>query len=257
MTGAPVPATTPTALYSSSTDELAEMVQRDYLQVMIDGMERHPRSLQKMIGPSEIGIECERRLLRKLAQVEEPKRQPPWKPAVGTACHNQQEEWFGHESYGGRYLVEEKVFVGTIGGQPVTGSTDLFDTWTGGVIDHKFCGPTRIRKYRTGGPSQVYRCQAHIYGVGWAAMGYKVNYVMIAFVPRDGELSETAFWYEEFRPDVAQWAMDRANYLWWQLQQFGLTAALELYPVCKDAYCPWCQIERQQVLNKTPFKITD
>lgn len=247
--------TTPTALYEHGVDQLGKMVQQDYLQVMKDGMARHPRSLQKMIGPSEIGGECERRLLRKLAQVEEPERQPPWKPAVGTACHNQQEEWFGHESYGGRWLTEEKVYVGDIGGFPVVGSTDLFDTWTGGVIDHKFVGKSRLVIYRNHGPSQVYRCQAHIYGVGWAAAGYTVRYVMIAFVPRDGELSETTFWVEEFRPDVARWAMDRANYLWWQLQQNGLESALALYPQCQDKYCPWCQMERQQRLNLRPFEI--
>lgn len=243
----------PLALHGATTDELLQLAQDDYLQVMRNGMNAHPRSHQKMIGPSEIGIECERRLLYKLAQVPEPVRAPAWKPAVGTACHGQQELWFGDELITrapGRYLIEERVMVGYIGPEQVTGSTDLFDLYTGGVIDHKFVGKSRLLLYRSKGPSQQYRCQAHLYARGWDLAGYKVRYVMIGFVPRDGELGDTHFWGEEYRPDVADWALGRANRLYGELFGLGLEQAVSRYPICDDTYCPWCQTDRIAITTK-------
>jgi len=47
----------------------------------------HPRSLQKRIGPSEIGTPCDRRIGYKLLGQEENPRGDAWKPTVGTAVH--------------------------------------------------------------------------------------------------------------------------------------------------------------------------
>lgn len=247
----------PNDLHGQPFDTLAHTAEQDIIQVMIEGMARHPRSHQKMIGPSEIGIPCSRRLIRKLAQHQEPERQPAWKPAVGTACHAQQEEWFGHADYQSRYLIEERVDVGTIGGQPVTGSADLFDPYLGIVTDWKFVGKTRMNLYRAKGPGQQYRVQAHLYGRGFERAGYKVRGVMIMFIPRDGELADSYPWVEEYRPDVAEWGLTRANHLYQQLVALGVDQALELYPACGDTYCPWCQQERSKAtverLKAHPF----
>ena len=47
----------------------------------------HPRSLQKRIGPSEIGTPCDRRIGYKLLGQDENPRGDAWKPTVGTAVH--------------------------------------------------------------------------------------------------------------------------------------------------------------------------
>ena len=47
----------------------------------------HPRSLQKRIGPSEVGTPCDRRIGYKLLGHTENERGDAWKPTVGTAVH--------------------------------------------------------------------------------------------------------------------------------------------------------------------------
>lgn len=212
------------------------------IETIEDKITKHPRSQQKRIGPSEIGIDCTRRLIHKLAGDQEPDRGPAWKPTVGTACHSQMEEWFAQENgfMPGAYEIEQRVTVGNIGGTEITGSTDLFIPSKGTVIDWKFVGPTRLKHYRSKGPSNQYRVQAHLYGKGWAAKGYDVQQVMIAFLPRDGELSDSYFWWERYDPMIGVMALVRANQLWQKIQTEGKDKVLEEYETCDDRWCPYC-----------------
>jgi hypothetical protein len=226
------------------------------MDVVTDGIQAHPRSHQKLIGPSEIGTPCLRALLHKLNQDPEPGSGPPaWKPAVGTALHNQMEAWFASCRDSDQFLVEQRVNVGTIGDKTISGSTDLFMKPAGAVIDHKFIGKTRLRDYRAAGPGDQYRKQTHIYGRGWELAGWPVHLVMIAFVPRDGELADAWFWWEEYDRRIAFGAMARANRCWRRIQEIGIDAALAEVPPCQDtdkdapaynhnaAWCRWCQPE--------------
>lgn len=231
------------------------------IDVIEEHITRHPRSQQKRIGPSEIGIDCTRRLIHKLAGDDEPERGPAWKPTVGTACHSQMEEWFEAENefMPGAYMIEQRVNVGQIGGIDITGSTDLFIPSMGTVIDWKFVGPSRLKHYRAKGPSNQYRCQAHLYGKGWVAAGYDVQRVMIAFIPRDGELSDSYFWWETYDPMTAIKALVRANQLHTQIQAQGKDQALDAYPLCDDRWCPWCAPANQTQTKKNQgdlFQVT-
>lgn len=207
----------------------------------------HPRSQQRRIGPSEIGMDCQRRLIHKLAGDIEPERGPAWKPTVGTACHSQMEQWFGEENQVmgeayqlAPYMIEQRVTVGRIGDTDITGSTDLFIPSHATVVDWKFVGPSRLRHYRSKGPSNQYRVQAHLYGKGWAAAGYEVERVMIAFLPRDGVLSDSYFWWESYDPMVAIKALVNANQLHQMIQQDGKEQTLNQFAPCEDRWCPWC-----------------
>lgn len=227
----------------------------EYMDVVLEGISSHERSAQKLIGPSEIGIPCDRALLYKLAQQDEPARQdPPWKPTVGTACHNQMETWFSRHPED--WEVEQKVAVGTIGPDVIKGSTDLFFR-AGAVIDHKFVGPSRLKKYRRSGPGQQYRVQAHTYGRGWAHEGWPVRIVMIVFLPRDGELRDTYYWWEPYDESVAIDALTRAENRYQLLAALGLDQALQLFPFCDDPWCDWCAphqgVESALANNPNPF----
>ncbi|MGK9222041.1 MULTISPECIES: hypothetical protein [unclassified Microbacterium] len=212
----------------------------------------HPRSLQKRIGPSEIGKPCDRWMLRKLAGVEEPERGPAWKPAIGTAMHAQLEEWFDAANRGGgdventEWVTEWEVNVGRIGDTDITGHSDLFHVPTGTVIDWKVVGARQLAKYRLHGPSEQYRVQAHLYGRGFTNDGGwgPCREVAIAFLPRDGELHQAYFWHEPFNPHLALEALARANRLWALLQVVGLDAALATKPLCDDQWCSFCKADR-------------
>ncbi|MEQ6898985.1 hypothetical protein [Microbacterium sp. KR10-403] len=228
-------------------------VEQLYFDVIKAGITRHPRSLQKRIGPSEIGRPCDRWVLHKLAGDDEPDRGPAWKPAIGTAVHAQLEEWFDQANFGGgevstqEWVTEWEVTVGRIGGTPITGHSDLFHVPTGTVTDHKIVGPKQLAKYRLHGPSEQYRTQAHLYAAGFTADGGwgQARHVAIAFLPRDGELDQAYFWSEPADPHRAAEAMNRANRLWTMLQVVGIDAALAASPLCDDQWCTWCRKERR------------
>jgi len=225
-----------------------------YLGVIRDGITRHPRSLQKRIGPSEIGKPCDRWILHKLNGDGEPDRGPAWKPAIGTAVHDQLERWFDAANRGGgdvdrtEWVTEWEVTVGTIGGTSITGHSDLFHVPTGTVIDHKIVGPKQLTKYRIHGPSEQYRVQAHLYGKGFTDDGGwgPCRSVAIAFLPRDGELQNAVFWSEPYNPHLACEAMLRANRLNLLLQVAGIAGALAASPLCDDEWCTWCRVERRE-----------
>lgn len=240
--------------------ERAKGIADQVFDIMIEEMVNQPRSLQKRIGPSEMGIECSRRILYKLARVEEPDRGPAWKPQVGTALHDQQERWFTKAAAKGaveegRWLCEESVVVGQISGEDHAGSTDLFDGWGHAVGDWKFVGPSRLKKYRSGGPSKVYRKQANLYGRGWELEGWQVDMVMIFFIPRDGELSDSYVWSAPYDRQDAFDSLARLNQLDGLLKAVGLEQALTLYPVCTDPWCPWCapSLKLEAAQAKNPF----
>lgn len=237
--------TTSAALGKFEDEAVTRDVRADLLDVIRRTIMAHPRSLQKRIGPSEIGTPCTRKLGYKLAGVE-PVRppSPAWRPTVGTAVHAWLQEAFEAENRAlgwDRWLTEQKVAPGVIGTETITGHCDLFDLLTGTVIDWKIPGPSSIKAKRSAGsPGQTYRVQAHAYGLGFAlAGGYEVKHVAIMFLPSAGELSEHYYWTEPFSPSLAFEAFDRAQGVLDAIDTLGMDA-LALLPVAAD-YCSNCE----------------
>lgn len=208
--------------YAPFTGGSADLALKEYRYIIEQGILNQPRSLQKRIGPSEIGNPCDHCLAAKLAGWEQTEQGIPWLPAVGTAVHGFLEDLFiRHENQRGaqhdgglRYLTERRVDVGEIDGETITGSTDLFDTVTGTVIDHKIVGATTLTKARGKGPSVVYRAQAHLYGRGWVRAGFDVANVAICFLPRnDVSLNTAVLWTEPYDENIAIAALERASTL--------------------------------------------
>lgn len=226
------------------------LVARELLHTIEDSIRRQPRTLQKMIGPSEIGQACSRRLGYKLLGVPENERQPAWKPTVGTAMHSHLEGVFDAynlkhaEDLGGqeRYLIETKVTVGSINGQPVTGTADLYDRVSCTNWDWKLVGPTQLKKYRAQGPGPQYRAQAHLYGQGWWNAGLVCTHVGVVFLPRNGELADTHVWVEPFDPQVAAQAMRRVEGIAIAAQALGPQVLESLDTV--DDWCSFCPFYR-------------
>lgn len=217
------------------------------LHLITDAISNHPRSLQKQIGPSEIGHPCARRIgYRMLGKGERP-GEVNWKATVGTALHAwlegvldgansnyEQRTQSGQE----RFYIEQRVTVGDIAGVPIEGSCDVYDRATATVVDWKSVGPTQLAKYRRFGPGEQYRIQAHLYGRGWRARGVPVDYVMVVFLPRNGELAETYTWWEAYDEQVALDALQRATGIALATQALGTGALPHL--ATADAFCHKC-----------------
>lgn len=225
--------------------DLAEGIADTYMETIIHSIVNQPRSLQKRIGPSEMGIDCRRAILHKLNGDPEPRQGIPWKPTIGTAVHTYLEEAFDKasapgEPQQGAWMTEQRVLVGKVGPTDITGSTDLYNILGDAVMDHKVVGNTTLKEYKANGPSPQYRRQAHVYGKGWEDRGYKVKLVMICFLPREGELTDTFIWSEPYDRAVAEETIAKCDKLWALLQAVGIQQALALYPPCEEKYCRWC-----------------
>lgn len=233
----------------------ADATAQQLLDRIVYEISEHPRSQQRRIGPSEVGTPCDRELIAKLAGLRAPARGPAWKPAVGTAVHAQLEEWFTTpEAKHAGYLAETRVTVGTIGGTDISGTCDLF-TGTA-VVDWKCVAPSRLTKYKATGPGEQYRIQAHLYGRGFELLGTAPEIVMIAFLPRDGELTDAYWWWEPFQPEIAVAALERAERLRSLAITIGAEQAMALFDPCESPWCSWCQTPAATSSASTMFQTT-
>lgn len=179
----------------------------------------HPRSLQRTIGPSEIGTPCDHCLAAKLAGWEQTDEGVRWLPFVGTSVHAMLERIFvDHETArnaphttGRRWFTEARVMVGTIAGREVWGSTDLLDTAACMTVDWKIVGAATLRNAHVG-PSVTYQVQADLYAKGWNDAGVCVDTVAICYLPRGSvSLEDAVWWHAPHDRDRAEAALARAN----------------------------------------------
>jgi hypothetical protein len=198
---------------------------REYRTIIEAAIASAPRSLQKRIGPSELGAPCQHCLAAKLAGWPRKEQGGSWLPAIGTAVHAYLEGIFtrqeadlmaraGTPGGGHRYRMEQKITVGTVGGVEITGSTDLLDEWSRCVVDWKIVGDTTLTKVKAKGPSEVYRRQANLYAKGWNDADVPIEYVAICFLPRNKpSLSQGIFWHEPHDRTLAVETLDRVDRL--------------------------------------------
>lgn len=192
-----------------------------------------PRNLQRELGPSELGTDCLHCLAAKLAGWEQSK-QPAWLPYTGTCLHEHFERLFSNPQvmYGGQvfdgpapeelkplYCTEYTVTVGRLngltGGYDIKGSIDLWDVAEGATIDWKYVNDNSTLKLaKAHGPSQTYRVQASLYGIGLRNEGVDVRLSCIYFLPRNSQTLNDAYpWEREFDEKPGMWALSRANLL--------------------------------------------
>lgn len=199
-------------------------------QVLIDFEAARPRSMQKALGPSELGTPCQQQIARKLTGApRRPVTEPTWAPFQGTAVHASMEDVlaFWNTQLGRqRWLTEDRVTAaphlpGVDGNHDypeVAGAGDAFDLDSGTVVDWKYVGTTALTKLRTGRRlgkpnkelvSQDYRVQAHLYGLGHAAKGRDVRHVRLVLLARSWKYDDSDEWTEPYDERIALWAINR------------------------------------------------
>lgn len=206
-------------------------------------IDRHPRGLQKALGPSDLGTPCTRRLGYALAGVEPVNpRGGAWRPTIGTAVHAWLEGALTAHNDAhtvDRFYLEERVHVGDVGGVPITGSCDVYDRILATVVDWKVVGVTALKRYRkAGSPGDAYRRQVHLYGRGFRNAGLPVDHVSVLFLPNNGELSDAYHWTEPYDEALALDTLTRANGVASAVAAAG-TAVLPLLPTA-NAHCTYC-----------------
>lgn len=223
-------------------DHAARDLRGDLIEVIRDAVINQPRTLQREIGPSQIGSPCNRWLAYKLGDIPAVGlKKTPWRAAVGTAVHEQFAEWLHryNEVHGFRYLSETRVWVGDLyPGRPITGHMDAFDTWTGTVIDLKTGTKNVLDEARSGYVNPVYETQLSLYGQGAVNAGLPVRNVGILSVPRDGELTTAVWNVKPHDPDRGQRGLARAGAIAQMVDTLGPRAAA-MQPAA-EYYCGTC-----------------
>jgi hypothetical protein len=170
---------------------------------------RRPRSLQKHLGPSELGVSCDRQVVGKLLGVPTTNHvTDPWPSFMGTAGHAEMEDVFAWENtqLGSiRYMTEERVFPGGAFAEH-PGTADLYDAWEACLGDHKFLGATSMDTVKSpAGPPRKYQAQLGIYGLGEMAAGRPVKRVALFAWPRTGSsLAGLYVWEHAMDAQMAQ-----------------------------------------------------
>lgn len=189
----------------------------------------HPRSLQETPGPSELGTTCLRCLAHRLHN--DPKRdtaETQWATTVGTGGHLLLQEWFDRHAEEGeamRWEAEKPVHTATLqhAGKAVSigGHIDLWDSMTDTTIDWKFTGQQTIRDATRNGPSQTYRIQASLYGIGIRnETGSYPRSSCILYLPRGGTNLDGGYaWQADYDPKPGQWALRRAQLMYCLLDE--------------------------------------
>lgn len=221
---------------------LAGQIATSVVQTVKHAGSRAPRSLQKVIGPSGIGMPCTRRLAYTLC--DHPAVNTggdPWASIIGTAVHAWMEETYKAENQRlgqERYLIEKRLHIrGNI-----YGSADLFDRATGTNLDWKIVGPDQLTKYRKNGPGSQYEVQAHLYGLGQENAGEHVNDVAIVFLPRGGRIDGLHVWCEPYDRSIALGALERMDNVLAALHALDPPVnpqAWAMFPAA-ESYCTFC-----------------
>ena len=152
-------------------------------RIFLEHAARAPRTLQQHLGPSELGVECDRQVAGKMAALPATNHVvDPWPSIVGTACHAWAAEAFTADNVRKgviRWIAEHRVTPHP----DHPGTADLYDAVERAVVDHKFLGESSMAKIRKL-PPRKYRGQLFLYGLGYYRLGLPVDRVVVAAYPR-------------------------------------------------------------------------
>lgn len=247
---------------------------RELRQVLIDFEANRPRSMQKELGPSELGTPCQQQIARKLAGApRKPITEPTWAPFQGTAVHASMEDvvaFWNRQEGRERWLAEDRLTVAqptpNTDGRPdypgIAGNGDAFDTDHDMVVDWKHVGKTALEKLgrgkRMGKPtaeqvSAEYRTQAHLYGLGHKLKGRPVRYVRLVLLARDYDYDKSDEWTEEYDEEIAVQAIGRYWQIFNLVHDLGGTSIGPLITAVPAApgrdVCKWCPFYRPGVAS--------
>lgn len=203
-----------------------------------------PRSRQAALGPSEVGVECQRALAyRLLSTPQKPDPRLPWAPIVGTAVHATIAEALGAENKRlgrDRWLVEQRVHPA----EDLSGSSDAYDSDHFCVVDWKIVGDRSLARL----PVQMspeYETQAHIYGLGYENAGHRVDWVRICLLTRSShDFRQSREWTRPYDRGLAERALARVaetRRLITSLRLANGDTGWAQVPASSSKPCSWCR----------------
>lgn len=229
--------------FFSASNPVEDPLQTDIVDMVMARYRATPRHQQVELGPSEVGHPCMRKMAYGLMDVV--RCNPEYDPLpsiIGTATHTWMESAcaLANEQLGRERWIAEKTVDVTPG---LFGHADVYDTDTRTVIDWKFPGNNTFQKY-VKDPGIVYKAQVQMYGMGFAKLGYPVETVAIAFLPRGGTLRSMHLYKEAYDPEKAMVSLRRREAVMLMLNDFRPEIDPDRYQWFPATpydciWCPW------------------
>jgi hypothetical protein len=210
-----------------------------------------PRSRQRGIGPSEVGIPCDRALLYRIYEVPEVPRGMPWAPIQGTAidAHVSEVLAWDRAMRGTPWMVHPRVHAG---GGVEPSELDIYRPDLGLVDDVKYPGITKIKEARKRGrPLEEYVVQVQVYARGVeVTLGLTPRWVRVTMLPRTHEYGDGWEWTEPYDRAFALDALDRPGRLVEKAAELDLTNHPEGWaevPATPGDDCRFCKHYRPRL----------
>jgi hypothetical protein len=240
---------------TGASDPWAERYGMELRGIVTRYANQQPRSVQKHLGPSELGHECDRQVVAKMSGAKMTNHvADPWASIMGTAGHAYVAgafEWDNvHNDYL-RWLTEARVTPDP-GPDPHPGTADLYDAHSRCVVDHKFQGDSTRAKLKSKGPPRHYYVQLLLYRQGYLNLGLPVERVVIASWPRTkSSLDDMYVWAHVPTPADDQLVRDvlvQTSYrqLVADAVRAGRFDLMDVPAVPEDSECYFCGLYRPQ-----------
>jgi hypothetical protein len=238
----------------------AEAYGREHKQILKDYAARMPRSLQKHLGPSELGEPCDRQVVSKMARVRGTNHvSDPWASFMGTAGHAAVEDMYEWDNSRRiemdgklRWIPESRVTPDPdplnyplAGPDSHPGTADLYDLRWFALVDHKFLGDSTR--------------QMLLYRRGYQHLGFRVDRIVLLAWPRTkSTLDELHVWEhtptaedEELVDRVLAGTKARQELA--RLVQDGVIDIMDVTPTPSDDSCHYCPLYRPQAAHDSAY----
>jgi hypothetical protein len=242
----------------------AQRYSQELQSVVLRYADRLPRNVQRHLGPSELGHNCSRMLVGKMAgfslhgSAGAIGNAYVWSSVVGTALHSFMEEAFTWDSVEGlnpgRWFTERRVTPDPGAEQPHPGTADMYDGLYRAVVDWK-CQSEAVRtRLRRDGPPVHYSVQMLLYAVGYMLLGFEVERVVLVSWPRTKSTLEDMYvWEHTITNDDLRLVQDVLDKTEIREQIAKLVTAGEMsfwdVPPTPGADCTWCPFHNPAALQ--------
>jgi hypothetical protein len=243
---------------SNGSDTWAQRYWWEIRDISFAWAARMPRSLQRHLGPSELGHECDRLVIGKMAghslgginHVSD-----PWASMVGTAIHEMMEKiftWHNTTLPEQRWDTERRVTPdpGAVQSHPGTG--DLYDRQTRSMVDWKAQSESVRAQLRSQGPPPHYFWQLMLYAVGYMLEGFVVDRIVLVSLPRTkSSIDDGYVWAHTITNEDLQGVIDLLDKTATReklavLMQQGELKLMDIPATPSDASCHYCPFYRPQ-----------
>lgn len=214
------------------------VVKEEMLEIIQWGAADSPRSRQTVLGCSEVGGDCDRRIAYRIAGTKAVNFPDPLKSSMGTAYHTwldqRMNEWMA-ANRSSRYLTETEVWAADF----IKGHVDLYDRKNKLVLDWKTTSSAMIKEWTKSGIPNHYLVQIMLYGKGMIRAGHEVQRVGLIGIDRSGALRNVIVLTVPYDEEVAVTALRRTWNIGKQITSIPDFAQISSSPSRLCTYCPW------------------